>query len=53
MEKLYLSKKNMKRLFTYFLQGLLLLAPLAVTLYSVFLFCDFVDRLVRDPLGLF
>ncbi len=40
----------MKRLFTYFLQGLLLLAPLAVTLYSVFLFFDFVDRLVRDPL---
>ena len=40
----------MKRIFTYFLQGLLLLGPLAVTLYSVFLMFDFVDRLVRDPL---
>lgn len=40
----------MKRIFTYFLQGLLLLAPLAVTLYSVFLMFDFVDRLVRDPM---
>jgi uncharacterized membrane protein len=40
----------MKRIFTYFLQGLLLLAPLAVTLYSVFYIFDFVDRLIRDPL---
>jgi uncharacterized membrane protein len=40
----------MKRIFTYFLQGLLLLGPLAVTLYSVFLMFDFVDRLIRDPL---
>ncbi len=40
----------MKRIFTYFLQGLLLLGPLAVTLYSVFLMFDYVDRLVRDPL---
>jgi uncharacterized membrane protein len=40
----------MKRIFTYFLQGLLLLGPLAVTLYSVFYIFDFVDRLIRDPL---
>ena len=40
----------MKRIFTYFLQGLLLLGPLAVTLYTVFLMFNFVDRLVRDPL---
>lgn len=40
----------MKRLFKYFLQGLLLLGPLVVTLYSVFLMFDYVDRLVRDPL---
>lgn len=40
----------MKRIFTYFLQGLVLLGPLAVTLYSVFLMFDFVDRLIRDPL---
>jgi len=40
----------MKRIFTYFLQGLLLLGPLAVTLYSVFYIFDFADRLIRDPL---
>lgn len=40
----------MKRIFTYFLQGLLLSGPLALTLYTVFLMFDFVDRLVRDPL---
>ncbi|MBW8332433.1 MAG: DUF502 domain-containing protein [Prolixibacteraceae bacterium] len=40
----------MKRIFTYFLQGLLFSGPLAVTLYTVFLMFDFVDRLVRDPL---
>jgi uncharacterized membrane protein len=40
----------MKRIFTYFLQGLLLLGPLAVTFYTVFLMFDYVDRLVRDPL---
>lgn len=40
----------MKRIFTYFLQGLVLSGPLAVTLYTVFLMFDFVDRLVRDPL---
>jgi len=40
----------MKRIFTYFFQGLLLSGPLALTLYTVFLMFDFVDRLVRDPL---
>lgn len=40
----------MKRLFKYFLQGLLLLGPLVVTLYSVFLMFNWVDRLVRDPM---
>lgn len=40
----------MKRIFTYFLQGLLLSGPLAVTLYTVYLMFNFVDRLVRDPL---
>jgi len=51
VKKSYLSEKLiMKRIFTYFLQGLLLSGPLAVTLYSVYLMFDFVDRLVRDPL---
>ncbi len=40
----------MKRLFTYFLQGLLLLGPLAVTLYTVFLIFNYADRLIGDPL---
>ena len=40
----------MKRLFTYFLQGLLLLGPLAVTLYSVFLMFNYADKLIGDPL---
>ena len=40
----------MKRIFTYFLQGLLLSGPLAVTLYTVLVTFNFVDRLVRDPL---
>jgi uncharacterized membrane protein len=40
----------MKRLFKYFVQGLLLLGPLVVTLYSVFILFDYVDRLVRDPM---
>jgi len=40
----------MKRLFKYFLQGLLLLGPLAVTLYSVYLMFTYADRLIGDPL---
>jgi len=40
----------MKRLFKYFLQGLVLLGPLAVTLYSVFLMFNYADRLIGDPL---
>lgn len=40
----------MKRIFTYFLQGLLLLGPIAVSLYAVYLMFNFVDRLVRDPM---
>ena len=40
----------MKRLFKYFLQGLLLLGPLAVTVYTVYLMFHYVDRLIGDPL---
>ncbi len=47
---LYLAQKNMKRLFKYFIQGLLLLGPLAVTLYTVYLMFTYVDRLIGDPL---
>ncbi len=40
----------MKRLLNYFLQGLLLLGPLAVTLYTVFFMFNYVDRIIGDPL---
>jgi len=40
----------MKRIFKYFLQGLLLLGPLAVTLYTVFLMFNYADRLIGGPL---
>ena len=40
----------MRRLFKYFIQGLLLLGPLAVTLYTVYLMFTYVDRLIGDPL---
>lgn len=40
----------MKRLFKYFLQGLLFVGPLVVTLYSVYLMFNYVDRLIGDPL---
>jgi len=40
----------MTRIFKYFLQGLLLSGPLALTLYAVFLMFNYVDRLIGDPL---
>jgi uncharacterized membrane protein len=47
---IFRKKKEMKRLFKYFLQGLLFSGPLAVTLYTVYLMFNFVDRLIGDPL---
>ncbi|WP_321286843.1 DUF502 domain-containing protein [uncultured Sunxiuqinia sp.] len=41
----------MKKLFTYFMQGLVLVAPIAITVYIVFLIFDFVDGLLRDQLA--
>ncbi len=38
----------MKRIFKYFLQGLVLVAPLIITAYTIFLMFDFVDGLLRD-----
>lgn len=40
----------MRRLFKYFIQGLLLLGPLAITLYTVYVMFTYVDRLIGDPL---
>lgn len=38
----------MKRLFTYFMQGIVLVAPLAITGYIIYLTFDFIDGLLRD-----
>lgn len=38
----------MKRIFTYFLQGLVLVAPIIITAYTIYLMFDFVDGLLRD-----
>ena len=40
----------MKRLGTYFLQGLLLISPLAATVYIVFLLFQFTDGLLSSYL---
>lgn len=40
----------MKRLLTYFMQGLVFVAPLAITFYIVFLIFDFIDGLLRNLL---
>lgn len=40
----------MKRLFKYFLQGLALSGPLAITIYTVYLMFKFADSLIREPL---
>ncbi len=38
----------MKRIFTYFLKGLVLVAPFLITAYTIYLMFDFVDGLLRD-----
>ncbi len=40
----------MKKLFTYFMQGLVLVAPIAITLYIVFLIFDMIDGILRNQL---
>jgi uncharacterized membrane protein len=40
----------MKKLFTYFMQGLVLVAPIAITIYIVFLIFDMIDGILRDQL---
>ena len=38
----------MKRLVRYFLQGLLYLAPLAITLYIIYIVFDFIDGILQE-----
>ncbi|WP_163708814.1 DUF502 domain-containing protein [Mangrovibacterium lignilyticum] len=40
----------MKRIITYFMQGVVFVAPLAITVYIIFLIFDFIDGLLRDVL---
>ncbi len=40
----------MKRIFTYFMQGLVLVAPIVITGYIIYLTFDLVDGLLRDVL---
>ncbi len=42
----------MKRLFTYFMQGVVLVAPIAITGYILFLIFDFTDGILRNQLDL-
>ncbi|WP_372773014.1 DUF502 domain-containing protein [Mangrovibacterium sp.] len=41
----------MKRLITYFMQGLVFVAPLAITIYIIFLIFDIIDGLLRNVVG--
>ena len=40
----------MKKLLTYFMQGLVLVAPIVITIYIVFLIFDFIDGILRNQL---
>jgi uncharacterized membrane protein len=40
----------MKKLSAYFLQGLLYLAPITITIYIVYLIFDFTDNLLTEEL---
>ena len=41
---------EMKKIFAYFMKGLVLVAPIAITIYIVFLIFDFIDGLLRNQL---
>ena len=40
----------MKRLFQYFLQGLLFTAPLGITIYFIYVIFQFIDNILRDSI---
>lgn len=40
----------MKRIFNYFLQGLIYIAPFAVTAYIIYIIFSFIDNLLRETL---
>lgn len=45
------KRKALGRLFQYFLQGLIILAPIVITVYAVTALFNFIDNIVPDVLG--
>ena len=45
-----LKFNSMKKLLAYFMQGLVLVAPIAITVYIVFVIFNFIDGLLRSQL---
>ncbi|MEO8584209.1 MAG: DUF502 domain-containing protein [Flavitalea sp.] len=45
------EKRALKRLFQYFLQGLIILAPIIITMYAVTALFNFIDNILPDLIG--
>jgi uncharacterized membrane protein len=45
------NRQVLKRLFQYFLQGLIILAPIIITIYAVTALFNFIDNILPDVLG--
>ena len=44
-------QKQLRKIFQYFLQGLIILAPIAITFYAVTVLFNFIDSILPDLLG--
>lgn len=42
------TRENVRKLFRYFLQGLIILAPIAITIYAVAALFNFIDNILPD-----
>ncbi len=45
------TRQVLKKLFQYFLQGLIILAPIIITIYAVTALFNFIDNILPDLLG--
>ncbi len=45
------NRQVLKKLFQYFLQGLIILAPIIITIYAVTALFNFIDNILPDLLG--
>jgi uncharacterized membrane protein len=45
------KRKALKKLFQYFLQGLIILAPIIITIYAVTALFNFIDNILPEALG--